>query len=85
MYGDHFGSEQVESISSTQRVHYHANSTLVAAVSQASPVWMDILQTGYNDDAHAQKLISELSVTATHSNQEGFTLSDGLLRYHGRI
>jgi hypothetical protein len=44
------------------------DSTLVAAVSQASPVWMDILQTGYNDDAHAQKLISELSVTATHSN-----------------
>ena len=57
----------------------------IAAISQASPVWMEHLHQGYGDDAHAKHLLAELSSTESHTNAEGFSLTDGLLRYKGRI
>lgn len=58
---------------------------VVAAISKVTPMWMENLQNGYVDDAHAQQLILELSVVSTHSNDEGYSYVDGLLRYKDRI
>jgi hypothetical protein len=57
----------------------------MAAILHATPAWMDNLQEGYKDDVQAHKLITELCVTPNHTNEEGFALTDGLLRYKGRI
>jgi hypothetical protein len=46
---------------------------------------MEKLQLGYVDDPQAQQLITELSVTETHSNTDGFSLRDGLLCLNNRI
>jgi hypothetical protein len=46
---------------------------------------MEKLQLGYADDPRAQQLITELSVSETHSNTDGFSLRDGLLCLNNRI
>ena len=63
---------------SRQCHEFHSISTSVA-----KPAWLDNLQQGYEDDPHAKALITELSVT--HSNDKGFSLQDGILRYKGRV
>jgi hypothetical protein len=61
------------------------DDTTLASVSHVTPSWMEKLQLGYVDDPQAQQLITELSVTETHSNTNGFSLRDGLLRLNNRI
>jgi hypothetical protein len=61
------------------------DGNVLAAVSKITPLWMENLQNGYVDDAHAQQLIVELSVVPTHSNADGYSVSDGILRYKDRI
>jgi hypothetical protein len=41
---------------------------------------MENLQNGYQDDPEAKILISELSAAPLHSNSDGYSLTDGLLR-----
>jgi len=55
----------------------------VLAVSECIPSWMQKLQEGYSEDEQAKQLISELSIDST--NSRGYTLRDGILRYHGRV
>jgi hypothetical protein len=53
------------------------------SISSGTPQWLTQVVEGYSSDAHAQQLLSELSVTG-HS-QGNFTLSQGILRYKGRV
>jgi hypothetical protein len=55
----------------------------LSAISSATPAWLDNLQNGYQDDPHCQQLLAELSINS--SNDKGFSLSNGILRYKGRI
>ncbi|CAN6292538.1 unnamed protein product [Urochloa humidicola] len=59
-------------------------STVVcAAVSMSKPRWLEIVTEGYEKDPTTKQLLSELSLTG--SNDKGFSLSDGLIRFKGRI
>ena len=53
------------------------------AVSQAQPQWLQAVINSYVTDARAQDLLAQLAV---HSpNAQGYSLDQGLIRYHGRI
>ncbi|CAN6326944.1 unnamed protein product [Urochloa humidicola] len=60
-----------------------SESESVMAISVSSPTWMDKLQSGYEDDPEAQRLLTELSILSP--NDKGYALSDGLIRYKGRV
>lgn len=60
----------------------HASISTVQA-STVQPVWMENLQAGYDDDAQARTLLTELSVTG--ANGHGYTLRDGLIRDKNRV
>lgn len=53
------------------------------SMATAQHAWLDRLQAGYEDDAQARELITELSITG--SNDKGYVLRDGVLRYKDRI
>lgn len=53
------------------------------STSTAQPAWLENLQRGHEDDPQAQELITELSVT--QSNEKGFSLQNGILRYKRRV
>jgi hypothetical protein len=53
------------------------------AISTVKPRWLEIVIEGYANDAQAQKLLTELSLTK--SNEQGFSLQDGVLRHKGRV
>lgn len=55
----------------------------VHAVSQSRPRWLEVITVGYTQDAETKKLLAELSITRT--NEKGFSLVDGLIRFKGRI
>jgi hypothetical protein len=59
------------------------NDCAAVSYSMAQPSWLDRLQAGYEDDAQARLLIEELGVSG--ANDKGFSLRDGVLRFHGRI
>ncbi|KAK1670478.1 hypothetical protein QYE76_058637 [Lolium multiflorum] len=59
------------------------NDCAAVSSSMAQPSWLDRLQAGYEDDAQARLLIEELGVSG--ANDKGFSLRDGVLRFHGRI
>jgi len=55
----------------------------IMAVSLYSPTWLDQLQASYADDDFTKQLLIELSVSPT--NDKGFQLLNGVLRYKGRV
>jgi hypothetical protein len=55
----------------------------VLPLSECIPSWVQRLQEGYQDDEDAKKLLTELSLSG--SNDKGFTLVDGTIRYKGRV
>ncbi|KAG8067900.1 hypothetical protein GUJ93_ZPchr0005g15565 [Zizania palustris] len=55
----------------------------LALVSSCKPSWLEEVIQGYFEDLYTKQIISELSINATA--RPDFTLSDGLLRYKGRI
>lgn len=59
------------------------DSATFMAVSVATPAWLDNLQNGYKDDPTCQQLLTELSINP--SNDKGYSLLNGILRYKGRI
>jgi hypothetical protein len=59
------------------------DSESLAAISAATPAWLDNLQNCYQDDNFCQKLLAELSINS--NNDIGFSLVNGILRYKGRI
>lgn len=55
----------------------------ILAISSVTPRWLEIILEGYTQDEHSKQLLAELSLTG--SNDKGFTLSDGIIKYKNRI
>lgn len=53
------------------------------AVSTSTPKWLEIIVDGYTKDDATKQLLTELTLTG--SNDRGFTLSDGIIKYKNRI
>ncbi|WVZ88332.1 LOW QUALITY PROTEIN: hypothetical protein U9M48_034866 [Paspalum notatum var. saurae] len=51
-------------------------------ISSSTPRWLEIIIEGYQQDSTKQ-LLAELAISG--SNDKGFTLLDGIVRYKGRI
>jgi hypothetical protein len=55
----------------------------LVAASMVVPKWLEIIAEGYQKEPAAQALLSELDITG--SNDKGYTLEAGIIRYKGRI
>jgi len=55
----------------------------VAAISTSTPRWLEIIVEGYTKDDQTKQLLTELIITG--SNDKGFSLFDGLIKYKNRI
>ena len=53
------------------------------AISSCTPAWQENLIQGYEEDAEARKILTELALHP--ENSKGFSLVDGILRYKGRV
>jgi hypothetical protein len=53
------------------------------ALSTVKPRWLEIIVEGYQQDPETKQLLTELCIT--RSNAKGFTLTDGIIKYKGRI
>lgn len=59
------------------------NAPSINAISTPAASWLDRLQEGYDDDDETKKLISKLTLGV--STSPGYTLQDGIIKFHGRI
>jgi hypothetical protein len=57
--------------------------SVLMAVSSSTPKWLEIIMEGYYQDDQTKKLLAELTITGT--NDKGFELVDGIIKYKGRI
>jgi hypothetical protein len=55
----------------------------VQAISVSTPRWLEIVIEGYTNDDQAQTLLTELALIGT--NDKGYSLVDGVIRYKGRV
>jgi hypothetical protein len=55
----------------------------VQAISVSTPRWLEIVIEGYANDDQAQSLLKELALTGT--NDKGYSMVDGVIRYKGRV
>jgi hypothetical protein len=53
------------------------------ALSTVMPRWLETVIEGYKKNPQAQKLLTELSLVK--SNDKGYSLHDGVIRYKGRV
>jgi hypothetical protein len=53
------------------------------AISVSTPKWLEIVLEGYHQDEDSKKLLAELALT--QSNDKGFALVDGVIRYKNKI
>jgi len=53
------------------------------AASVSTPRWLEIVIEGYQSDDSSKQLLAELALTG--SNDNGFSLVDGIIRYKNRI
>jgi transposase InsO family protein len=60
----------------------HPDDATVLAISECRPAWLEDILTGYANDPQAQRLLAELAV---QPEQCPFSLTQGLIRYKGRI
>jgi hypothetical protein len=58
-------------------------SPSLQAISVSTPSWMDNLHDSYMDNEVDKRLLTELAVTS--QNDKGFSLTNGLIRYKGRV
>ena len=61
----------------------HPKPDSIFAVSTCSPAWLENLVQGYQEDVTAKTLLEELILS--DSPVRGFSLSNGVIRYKGRI
>ena len=59
------------------------HSQEVQAISECIPAWIQNLKEGYDDDDHAKKLMTEL--TLAPNSQSDYVLQDGVIRFKGRV
>lgn len=55
----------------------------IQSVSSSQPVWLQEILNSYMTDSVAQQLLAKLAVT--DSRQGAYSLSQGLIRYKGRV
>ncbi|CAD6341124.1 unnamed protein product [Miscanthus lutarioriparius] len=60
-----------------------AEPSSLAAFTASTLKLLEIILEGYQQDDQTKQLLTELSITG--SNDKGFTLSDGLIKYENRI
>jgi RNase adaptor protein for sRNA GlmZ degradation len=53
------------------------------ASSTSTPKWLEFVIEGYQQDEQTKQLLAELCVTG--SNDKGFSVTEGIIRYKGRI
>jgi len=53
------------------------------AISMSKPKWLEIIVEAYQKDPPTKQLLTELSLT--QSNDKGFSLQDGLIKYKGKF
>ena len=53
------------------------------AISSTTPVWLQAVLNSYHTDVEARQLLQSLSVNSP--NEQGFSLTDGLIRYKDHI
>lgn len=59
--------------------HFYA----IQAVSFVQPVWVQEILNSYATDPQAERLLMQLAVHS--SNDNGYTLEEGVIRYKGRL
>ena len=62
---------------------WQAEPSTVVAIFTSTPKWLEIIVEGYTKDDQTKQLLTKLSITG--SNDKGFSLSDGLIKYKNRI
>ena len=72
----------VENLAADALSRQPENTTLLAA-STVTPRWLEIIMEGYHQDDHSKQLLTELTITG--SNDKGFSLKEGIIKYKGRI
>jgi hypothetical protein len=60
----------------------HPVDAEVMAISECRPAWLEEVLAGYVTDPQSQRLLAELDL---HPDQGPFSLTQGLIRYKGRI
>lgn len=55
----------------------------IEAISITQPVWIQEVLNSYDVDSEARRLLTQLAITST--NDQGYTLVDGLIRHQGSI
>jgi hypothetical protein len=60
-----------------------AHNLNIFAVSAVTPVWIQEILNSYDTDTNAHQLLQELAISSP--NSQGFSLSDGVIRFKGRI
>lgn len=61
----------------------HEGTQELAAVALARPTWLEAIRASYQQDAVAQQLMTRLALDST--SDPGFELSDGVIKFKGRI
>jgi hypothetical protein len=51
----------------------------------STPSWLERLQESYEQDAEPRQLLLELSLSTNNTNDKGFVLQDGIIRFKGRV
>lgn len=67
----------------TDALSYQCEPGMAAAISTSTPRWLEIIVEGYAKDAQTKQLLTKLSITG--SNDKGYTLSNGIIKYKDRI
>jgi hypothetical protein len=60
-----------------------AHMLAVQTVTKVQPQWIQEVLNSYTTDPHAQKLISQLSITSPDAN--GYSLHQGIIKLHDLI
>jgi hypothetical protein len=55
----------------------------LTAISTSTPKWLEIILEGYTQDEQTKQLLTKFSLTG--SNDNGFSLTDGIIMFKGRI
>lgn len=61
----------------------HDHQDTLLAISVVVPKWLETLVAGYMEDDQSKALLQELAASGT--NDKGYSLDQGVLRYKGRI
>lgn len=61
----------------------HSEAQLAMAVTTVTPLWLQEVARGYEQDPFSSQLVTELSID--HAARKHFTFHGGIIRYKGRV